>query len=156
MPGGTQVLIGFTYPDNPALFYLYTEEGRELKKIEIKQPQAYCFSKGMTTFPFSFSSDGDRYLYMHLLPGNTRGYWVHINRLCVFGTKRGEVKEQRYESAVLIHLDRNGEPVAEYDADPKLEMFHVSDGGYVLGRIEDDDTPCLRIYRIPGYGREAS
>ena len=156
MPGGSQVLIGFTHPDNPALFYLYTEEGRQVKKIVMKQPKEYCFAKHTNTFPFSYSSDGDRYLYVHLLPGTARGYWVHINRLFVLGDKGGKVKEQKYESAVLIHLDRNGERVAEYTTDPKLEVFSVSDEGYVLSRIEDDETPCLRIYRIPGLVKEVS
>jgi hypothetical protein len=149
-------LIGFTYPDNPALFYLYGEDGREVKKIEIEQPKAYRFAKHYKTFPFSFSSGGDRYLYVHLLPATARGYWLHISRFCVFGDKSGNVKEQLYESAVLIQLNQNGQRVAEYETDPKLEIFGVSDEGYVLGRIEDDEIPCLRIYRIPGLGKEAS
>lgn len=148
IPDSSQVFIGFSFPDNPVVFYLFNEEGGELKKIEIPQPESYRFARYATSYPFSYSVAGDRFLYIHAMSANLQGYWIHITRWWANGEKK---EQQREESAALIHLDRQGRRIADYETESGLVLFGVSDDGYVLGTVEDDEIPCLRIYRIPGW-----
>lgn len=148
IPDSSQVLVGFSYPDNPVVFYLFNEDGNKLKKIEMPQPESYRFAHYATSYPFTYSAEGDRFLYVNSLFANSRGYWVHITRWWANGDKK---EQQREESAVLIYLDRQGRQLAEYKIEAGLVLFGVSDDGYVLGTVEDDEIPCLRIYQIPGW-----
>lgn len=142
---GNQALVTFTYPDNPVDVYLYDiQKGQEMMMVELPQPKAYGFARHLTTYPFGFSPDEDRYLVIRSLLSSRQGYWIQLLHMWVNGKK----KTEGIDKAILIHLDTKGKVIFQIETDKMLKLFHVSDDGYVLGTELDADEPKLLVFSL--------
>ncbi len=140
-----RLLVSFTMPDNPVVFYLYNFEGKLLKRFSRPVDKKYTFLH-------------DLYRLKQATPGTLKGKHTP-NVVSIFFCNRHwyvtialkHYKEIRYPEKKyhFMKFNREGDLVEEYTDSRGLIVYYVSPLGYVLGKNPDGPFEQLEIFRVP-------
>jgi hypothetical protein len=149
-----EMLITSRKPDNVMFFYLYSPEGKSIKKFSYQMDEKYHFSyylfknnkpslsllKGRYNVDIGgiFYYNGHWYIFVNIHHYKDGDYELTI----------GNLKKYAERKSFYLKFDKAGKLVGKFLTDPSFICFHISKDGYVLGKHPDLEAEQLMIYKI--------
>jgi len=136
-----KMLITFVFPDNPMDFYLYSINGKMIKKFSYELDKKYHFPH----FIYKRSSRVGAHV------PNIKCVFFHSHVWYVF-VELNHIKSEKLKDIeskfFYIKYNKDGEFIGKYPMDIGFDCFYVSKEGYILGKHLHTDEDQLMIYKI--------
>jgi len=142
-----EVLISFHYPDNPLVFYLYSIEGKQLKKFSYAlEEKKYKFSRFFLEGSLDKLRNPDKYPTRFEI--NLDSVSIYRDSYVAFLELSDYVKNKKEKNRrFCLVFDQSGRLKKKFEIRKDLRIFKQSNG-YFLGMVEDEDIEKLYIYQL--------
>jgi hypothetical protein len=140
---GNEIFLTYSFPYSDMIaFYLYSIDGRLIREFNYSLDKKYKFPDHFFTSPptptpngFSFASIQDVFIYKNKL----------LAIINLFTKPKG--KEDEVERYCLL-FNKQGEFLNKIDLPVDIKIFFISQDGYVLAKMYDEDIEKLYIYKL--------
>jgi hypothetical protein len=136
-----KLLVTYQYPSNPVEFFMFSMDGKLLKKFDYKLDAKFKFPVHRLTYPVKHPDE-----FHQIIVDSVFYFQKHfIVSLVKLHYKKG--KPAGTENSLLI-FDSNGTLTATLPVESGLKVFYISKDGYLLAKNYDAEIEQLLIYRI--------
>lgn len=142
-----EVVLGFEYPEQPEVLYVYDFKGRELKNITLPQKKVYRFPSHLLKFDFAGDGFTVNEVYTYILNQRIICYKEYI--LLIRNESETRIKGNRERKRTFCTvLDRNGVILGEFNLPKFQQVFDVNEQGMMVSTNSDDEIPKVYIHKL--------
>ncbi len=142
---GEKMLVSFNHPDNPMVFYLYTVDGKMIKRFSHQADKAYGHNhEYLTVKKVTMNVLKNKRLLGVTSVFFCKDVWFVFVRKSHYKTSWKDYDRQYF----YLKYDQEGKLLGKYHIPTGFKCFYVSPEGIVLGTDPEAETVQLLVYRV--------